>query len=61
MRQHSDKLDPAVAAFVVLALADLGQEREALALSLSALSTYLPRYNRSLARYAKALSDDSRL
>jgi hypothetical protein len=38
-------------------LADLGREREALAHSLGALSAYLPRYNRSLARYAKRLAD----
>jgi tetratricopeptide (TPR) repeat protein len=54
--QPSDELDQAVSAFLALALADLGREREALALSLGALSKYLPRYNRSLARYAEALS-----
>jgi tetratricopeptide (TPR) repeat protein len=55
MKQPSDELDQAVSAFLALALADLGREREALAISLSALSRYLPRYNRSLARYAEAL------
>jgi tetratricopeptide (TPR) repeat protein len=55
LKQPFDELDQAVAAFLALALADLGREREALAISLSALSTYLPRYNRSLARYAQAL------
>lgn len=54
-RQPSDELDQAVSAFLALALADLGREHEALAESLKALSTYLPRYNRSLARYAAAL------
>jgi tetratricopeptide (TPR) repeat protein len=54
-RQPTDELDQAVAAFLALALADLGREREALSLSLAALSKYLPRYNRSLARYASAL------
>ena len=53
----TDELDGAVRAFLALALADLGQEREALALSLSALSQYLPRYNRSLARYASAMAE----
>jgi tetratricopeptide (TPR) repeat protein len=53
----SDELDGAVKAFLALALADVGREREALAFSLEALSAYLPRYNRSLARYAKALVD----
>jgi tetratricopeptide (TPR) repeat protein len=56
LRQPSDELDQAVSAFLALALADLGREREALAISLGALSTYLPRYNRSLARYAAALN-----
>jgi tetratricopeptide (TPR) repeat protein len=55
LKQPSDELDQAVSAFLALALADLGREREALAIGLSALSTYLPRYNRSLARYAQAL------
>ncbi|MFZ6770758.1 tetratricopeptide repeat protein [Undibacterium sp. Di26W] len=55
MQAGSDELDGAVRAFLALALADLGREREALAISLTALSTYLPRYNRSLARYAQAL------
>lgn len=53
----SDELDPAVSAFLALVLADQGREREALSLSLRALSTYLPRYNRSLARYADGLLD----
>jgi len=55
MKQPEDELSQAVAAFLALALADLGREREGLALSLAALSTYLPRYNRSLARYAESL------
>ncbi len=50
-----DELTQAVLAFLALALADLGREREALSISLNALAHYLPRYNRSLARYAKAL------
>jgi tetratricopeptide (TPR) repeat protein len=55
LNNPSDELDQAVAAFLALALADLGREREALAISLLALSKCLPRYNRSLARYAEAL------
>lgn len=55
LNQASDELDQAVAAFLALALADLGREREALSVSLGALARYLPRYNRSLARYASAL------
>lgn len=53
--ETSDELDGAVRAFLALALVDLDREREAVALSLTALSHYLPRYNRSLARYAENL------
>jgi hypothetical protein len=52
----SDELDQAVRAFLALALVDLGREREAVAVSLTALATCLPRYNRSLARYALAIT-----
>jgi tetratricopeptide (TPR) repeat protein len=55
LKHPSDELDQAVAGFLALALADLGREREALSFGLGALATYLPRYNRSLARYAQAL------
>ena len=55
LRTDSDELDGAVRAFLALALVDLGHEREAVAVSLTALSRYLPRYNWSLARYAQAL------
>ena len=51
-----DELDGAVRAFLALALVDLGREREAVAFSLAALSTYLPRYNRSLERYASEIA-----
>jgi tetratricopeptide (TPR) repeat protein len=53
----ADELSGAVGAFLALALVDLGREREAVAVSLDALSHYLPRYNRSLARYAQQLKD----
>ena len=52
----ADELDGAVRGFLALALVDLGREREAVAVSLSALSKYLPRYNRSLARYASEIT-----
>jgi tetratricopeptide repeat protein len=55
----SDDLDGAVATFLSLALADLGREREGLAVALTALSRYLPRYNRSAARYAQALTEQA--
>lgn len=56
----SDELDGAVRAFLALALVDAGREREAVAASLTALSHYLPRYNRSLARYAAQLTADGK-
>ena len=52
----TDALDGAVRAFLALALADVGREREAVSVALTALSEYLPRYNRSLAYYAEALT-----
>jgi len=56
-RRTTDDLDAAVATFRALVLADLGREREGLACALQALAGYLPRYNRSVARYAAALLD----
>jgi tetratricopeptide (TPR) repeat protein len=53
----SDELDDAVAAFLALALADAGREREAAGLALGALAPHLPRYNRSLTNYAKDLAE----
>ena len=52
----SDELDDAVAAFLALALVDVGREREAVGLALGALAPHLPRYNRSLASYAEDLA-----
>jgi hypothetical protein len=59
LRTPSDELDGAVRAFLALALVDLGREREAVAISLAALSRYLPRYNQSLARYASLIATGS--
>jgi len=53
--RSSDKLDDAVSAFLALALVDVGREREAVSLALTALAPYLPRYQRSLANYARLL------
>jgi len=52
---ESDALDGALRAFLALVLVDEGREREAVAVALTALSEYLPRYNRSVARYAQEL------
>jgi hypothetical protein len=54
---ESDELDDAVRAFLALALADTGREREALSLALTALAPHLPRYQRSVTNYAGALLD----
>ncbi len=55
----SDELDDAVVAFLALALVDVGREREAVSLALSALSGHLTRYQRSLANYAQQISDEN--
>lgn len=51
----SDPLSGAVRAVLALALTDVGREREAVSVAVTALAAYLPRYNRSMARYAAAL------
>ena len=53
----SDDLDDAVSAFLALALVDTGREREAVSVALTALSSHLTRYQRSLANYARQISD----
>jgi hypothetical protein len=54
----SDELDDAVVATLALALADTGREREAAGLAIGALARHLPRYNRSMANYARELVED---
>ncbi|MGY0023508.1 tetratricopeptide repeat protein [Streptomyces sp. YJ-C3] len=51
----SDELDDAVRACLALCLSSLGRDREGLSLVLGALAPHLPRYQRSMATYAKAL------
>lgn len=48
----ADHLTGAVRTFLALALNDLGRPTEAVAVAITALSEYLPRYNRSVARFA---------
>ncbi len=57
--QAPDELDDAVRAFLALALADVGREREALSHALTALAPHLLRYQRSLAAYAAELSEEA--
>ena len=55
-RAHgADHLDDALACTTALCLATLGREREGLSLALVALAKHLPRYNRSMANYGRAL------
>jgi tetratricopeptide (TPR) repeat protein len=50
-----DELDDAVRATLALCLSSLGRDREGLSLVLGALAPHLPRYQRSMANYARAL------
>jgi tetratricopeptide (TPR) repeat protein len=54
----SDHLDDALDCTTALCLASLGREREGLSIVLVALAKHLPRYNRSMANYARALVED---
>jgi hypothetical protein len=56
---ESDELDDAVDATLALALADAGEAKRGLSLVLTALARHLPRYNRSMANYAKELLNDA--
>ena len=51
----SDQLDDAVKAVLALALTDVGREREAVSIAVGALARHLPRYQRSMANYARLL------
>jgi hypothetical protein len=57
LAQPSDQLDDAVSAFLALALADTGRDREAVSVALTALAPHLPRYQQSLRNYAKDLTN----
>ena len=54
---ESDDLDDAVSATLALALVDVGREREAVAVAVTALSRHMTRYQRSMANYARLISD----
>jgi hypothetical protein len=57
--RESDDLDDAVSATLALALVDVGREREAVSVAVTALSRHMTRYRRSLANYARLISDRS--
>jgi hypothetical protein len=52
---ESSNLDDAVRAVLALSYSAVGRDRDGLALVLEALSAHLPRYQRSMGNYAKAL------
>lgn len=56
----ADELDDAVRAFLALALADSGREREAVAVALTALAHRLPEYQRAVGEYARLLVQPDR-
>jgi tetratricopeptide (TPR) repeat protein len=55
LKQPSDDLEDAAKAVLALALTDVGREREAVSIAVGALAAHLPRYQRSMANYARAL------
>jgi hypothetical protein len=50
-------LADAISAVLALCLADAGREREAVSVAVAALAPHLPRYQRSMANYARLLRD----
>jgi hypothetical protein len=55
LQSGTDHLDDAVKTVLALALTDVGREREAVAVAVGALAAHLPRYQRSMANYARLL------
>ena len=53
-----DHLSDALDCTIALCLATLGRDREGLSLVLVALAKHLPRYNRSMANYGRALVEE---
>lgn len=54
-----DHLSDALSAVLALALTDAGHPREAVSTAVAALAPHLPRYQRSMAAYARALMEDA--
>jgi hypothetical protein len=57
LEARSDHLDDAVRAILALALTDVGRAREAVSIAVGALAPHLPRYQRSMANYARLLME----
>jgi hypothetical protein len=55
----TDHLDDALTCTTALCLASLGRDREGLSMAVVALARHLPRYNRSMANYGKALLEEA--
>lgn len=55
MNAGSDELDDAIRAVLAMCLADVGRAREGVSLAVGALAKHLPRYQRSMANYARLL------
>jgi hypothetical protein len=55
--EQTRTLADAVSATLALCLADAGREREAVSVAVTALAAHLPRYQRSMANYARLLLD----
>ena len=53
----ADELDDAVSAFLAFALVDAGRAREGAGIALAALAPHLSRYQRSVANYARDLTE----
>jgi hypothetical protein len=55
--EQTQSLADATSATLALCLADSGREREAVSVAVAALAPHLPRYQRSMANYARLLLD----
>ncbi|MCW6009845.1 tetratricopeptide repeat protein [Micromonospora sp. CPCC 205371] len=53
--EQTRTLADAISATLALCLADAGREREAVSIAVAALAPHLPRYQRSMANYARLL------
>jgi hypothetical protein len=53
--EQTRNLADAISATLALCLADAGREREAVSIAVAALAAHLPRYQRSMANYARLL------
>src|SRR4051794_4541237 len=53
--EQTNTLADAISATLALCLADSGREREAVSVAVGALAPHLPRYQRSMANYARLL------